>query len=304
MKLTSLKVATNNKRPCMMKTYLLVFINTSMHMHFACLCELNFEDDASQPVPVEFNMRGFINPRCACAARVTVTKLDFLQQVMERDSGSLSGWVLETLCDDFESVCLVRECRKLEESFGTRYVDLIIGGSAATAREMKEEIFQQDRQKLIDRCLEKAPVIAVVAGQVGWARLWDAALDFGGKTVRGMQMLTRVMSHHRRGSRPCPLCDDATLQSSVLEHILENHGGELFLELELDTNQLLTLWEQLHLGFVACLTNMYRAHLGFIDQTLNFEQYLVCVSVIYVCTQHLSFNVFIGATSDTDLGGG
>ena len=100
-------------------------------------------------------------------------------------------------------------------------------------------------------------MIAVVAGQVGWARLWDAALDFGGKTVRGMQMLTRVMSHHGRGSRPCPLCDDATLQSSVLDHILENHGGKLFLEPELDTNQLLTLLEQLHLGFVAKFRNLY-----------------------------------------------
>ena len=37
-------------------------------------------------------------------------------------------------------------------------------------------------------------MIAVVAGQVGWARLWDAALEFGGKTVRGMQMLT-MQSH-------------------------------------------------------------------------------------------------------------
>ena len=190
-------------------------------------------------------------------SRLLVTKLGFLQRVMERDSGSLSGRVLEALCDDFESVCLVRECRELEESFETWYVDSIIGGSAATAREMKEEIFQRDRQKLLDRCREKAPVIAVVAGQVGWARLWDAALDFGGKTVRGMQMLTRVMSHHGRGSRPCPLCDDATLQSSVLDHILENHRGELFLEPELDTNQLLTSSEQLHLGFVAKYRNLY-----------------------------------------------
>ena len=85
-------------------------------------------------------------------SRLLVTKLGFLRRVMERDSGSLSDRVLEALGDDFESVCLVRECRELEGSFGTRYVDSIIGGSAATAREMKEEMFQRDRQKLIDRC--------------------------------------------------------------------------------------------------------------------------------------------------------
>ena len=43
----------------------------------------------------------------------------------------------------------------------------------------------------------------------------------------------------------------------VLDHILENHGGKLFLEPELDTNQLLTLLEQLLLGFVAKFRNLY-----------------------------------------------
>ena len=55
------------------------------------------------------------------------------------------------------------------------------------------------------------------------------------------------MSHHGRGSRPCPWCDAAALQSSVLDHILEHHKAELFLDLELDVGQLLTLLEQFHL---------------------------------------------------------
>ena len=62
-------------------------------------------------------------------------------------------------------------------------------------REMKEVIYQRDKLKLVGRCWEKPPVIAEVAGRVGWARLWDAALNFGGKAVRGLQMLSRVMSH-------------------------------------------------------------------------------------------------------------
>ena len=32
--------------------------------------------------------------------RLLVTKLGFLRRVMESSSGSLSGWVLEALCDD------------------------------------------------------------------------------------------------------------------------------------------------------------------------------------------------------------
>ena len=142
-------------------------------------------------------------------SRLLVTKLGFLRQVMGSSSGSLSGRVLEELCDDVESMCLVRECMELEESFGTQCVDAIIRGRAAAAREIKEMIYKQDRRILVDRCGEKALVIAEVAGRVGWARLWDAALDSGGKTVRGMQMLSRVMSHHGRGGRACLLRDAA-----------------------------------------------------------------------------------------------
>ena len=115
-------------------------------------------------------------------SRLLVTKLGFLRRVMESSSGSLSGRVLEALC---ESMCLVKECRELEESFGTRHVEAVIRGNAVAAKEMKETIYQQDGWKVADRCWEKAPVIAEVARRVGWAQLWDATLDIGGKAVRG-----------------------------------------------------------------------------------------------------------------------
>ena len=38
-----------------------------------------------------------------------------------------------------------------------------------------------------------------VAERVGWTRLWDAALDLGWKTVKGLQIVSRAMSHHGRG---------------------------------------------------------------------------------------------------------
>ena len=54
-----------------------------------------------------------------------VTRLGFLWRVVESDMGSLSAWVLEALCDGVESLCLVRECRELEESLGALRVNLI-----------------------------------------------------------------------------------------------------------------------------------------------------------------------------------
>ena len=54
--------------------------------------------------------------------RVLVRKLGFLDlmRVMTGDSDRLSGSVVLALCDEVESICLVRECREMEESFGTQ----------------------------------------------------------------------------------------------------------------------------------------------------------------------------------------
>ena len=53
------------------------------------------------------------------------------------------------------------------------------------------------------------------------------------------------------------VCDAAALQCSVLNHILDHHGEELFLEPTFDANKLLTLLEQLHLDFVAKCRSLY-----------------------------------------------
>ena len=64
-------------------------------------------------------------------------------------------------------------------------------------------ILELDKKLRIERCVEKAQMIAEVAEQIGWARLWDAARDLGWKAGKGLQMLIRAMSHHRRGNHPC-----------------------------------------------------------------------------------------------------
>lgn len=89
---------------------------------------------------------------------------------------------------------------------------------------MKKEVSDLDKRKRVERCVMKAPLIAEVAENAGWACLWDAALDHGWKAVRGLQMVSRAMSHHSRGSHPCHLCEVAPLpEASVLEHILSTH---------------------------------------------------------------------------------
>ena len=48
-----------------------------------------------------------------------MAKLGFLKHVMSKGADDLCGRVVLSLCNNFDSSCLVRECTELEEPFGT-----------------------------------------------------------------------------------------------------------------------------------------------------------------------------------------
>ena len=116
-------------------------------------------------------------------------------------SDSLSGCVMLSWGHNVDSMCLVRECRDLEECFGTNFNMDILRMNACSAKDEEENPCLRQVQTCGAGCKE-APLIVEVAGSVGWASLWDAALDHGWKTVRGVQMINRAMSHHCHGSQP------------------------------------------------------------------------------------------------------
>ena len=100
--------------------------------------------------------------------------------------------------------------------------------------------------------LEKAPTVVEVSRWIGWAWLCDAALDFGWKTMKGLQLLSRALSHHGKGNHPCHLCDAAPLpELSVLDHILVSYWEELHLDPELDYKKLMNLLQKLHLDVLS-----------------------------------------------------
>ena len=80
--------------------------------------------------------------------------------------------VREALSDDLSSLCLVRECEELEEAMRTKN---ILRGEVVGSREMKEDVRNNDRQRLLGQCEEKSksPLIAEVARE---RNLWDIGL--------------------------------------------------------------------------------------------------------------------------------
>ena len=94
-------------------------------------------------------------------------------------------------------------------------------------KEMKELVRVADHSRLLRKCREKAALIVRVEELVGWRRLWDELLVYKSRHLEGLQALSRLMSHHGRGSKPCTLCDSTNLTVSVLSHVLLRHNDVL-----------------------------------------------------------------------------
>ena len=73
-------------------------------------------------------------------SKVLLRKLASLHRVVKSDPFSFSGRTVLALSQDVNSLCLVKECRELEEGFGTHFTDEILarGETTICMREMKE----------------------------------------------------------------------------------------------------------------------------------------------------------------------
>ena len=104
-------------------------------------------------------------------------------------------------------------------------------------------------------------MIAELAESPGWCKLWDHALDLGWKTVLGLKMLCRAMSHHGRGEHPCQLYNATLLpeDESVLDHILAKHKQYLHLgDSVMDSAELIDLLRNLHVEILSKFKSIFR----------------------------------------------
>ena len=74
-------------------------------------------------------------------------KLGFLWQVINSNYESLiSGHVILALREDIDALCLVKECRKLEQYFHSNFTNYILRRNIFSFKEMKKIIYGQDRR--------------------------------------------------------------------------------------------------------------------------------------------------------------
>ena len=119
----------------------------------------------------------------------------------------------------------MKECVELEEMFGCVVVQNLLQGEDVDFRSMKKVIMQKDRNMPIQKCKEKATLIAEVvenkmAQNLGWSSgtRWKVHCQVASPHYR-------LISHHGRGRRPCPFCEDSDFDVTILEHVLESHSS-------------------------------------------------------------------------------
>ena len=180
---------------------------------------------------------------------------------------------MKSLCDDVESLCLVKECHELESAYGTRFTDdLFTDANCVSQRIIKRNIREMDRHILVQKCSIKSPYIAgVVNGGWSWPKLCESALHLGSRHTSGLHNLSRLMDHHGRGQCPCPLCDLKDPQIPIIEHFLREHNRDIRINFD-STDHLLSLLSGTDVCFVYKFWNLFK----YCSQVNLFPFWFVC----------------------------
>ena len=181
---------------------------------------------------------GLMSARALCLTR----KLNFLRKIsIDGYSETMSSRTFRCLSDDLDSICLIRECRDLDQFFHSDFTSTMLQRDADTCPhpfKIKEDLQTQDRDLKLAQHKGRADmsIIVEVERAVGWPRLWDLALDYGPKCVDGLKHLVRVVIFPPHASSTCPLCDSETIPRTLLSHVFEMHS-----RIRLGSDELLSL---------------------------------------------------------------
>jgi len=135
-----------------------------------------------------------------------------------------------SLSDDFDSVCLIRECRDLEKFCNSKFTSAILQPDADTSLhpcEIKEHLQSRDRDLRLAKHMGRVDtsIVVEVERAVGWPRLWDLSLDHGPKCINSLRNLVRVFTFPPHALSACPLCkNENILRDALLSHVLDTHS--------------------------------------------------------------------------------
>ena len=157
----------------------------------------------------------------------TIRKLKYLSRVIAMEDG-VSHCAFCSLVDDVESLCLVRECRELEERYGVDYTSKILTTDPEDRHPVIKDLVRAIGKEDLALQLQSASEmehLCKIANTVGWKKLWDHVLDHGEACITSLKNLVRIVSYPRHTASPCPLCEGAELSIPLPIHIMEKHSN-------------------------------------------------------------------------------
>ena len=112
-------------------------------------------------------------------------KLKFLSRVMVTED-SVSRGAFCSLVDDTESLCLVKECRELEERYGVDYTSKILTSKPEDRQHIMKDLSRAIQKEDLALQLQSASDMEHLCKIAVEVRRWDLALDHGISSLRNL----------------------------------------------------------------------------------------------------------------------
>ena len=169
----------------------------------------------------------------AVSTRILIRKLGFLSKLLSSSKDTISSRVFTSLAiEDVFETSIVQQCRMLESNLGTNILAQCLTdpeNATHTVKSNKDHLLDKDYSHLLFLASHRqgsTVLVAHVASQISWRRLWDIALDRGVKGTRTFQSLFKELSRPISCFK-CSQCGKITDSITCFEHACTSHPNLL-----------------------------------------------------------------------------
>ena len=167
-------------------------------------------------------------PSMAC--RILIKKLTFLGKLINKEKPTISSEIFtaQAIIDPFH-ISIIQQCKMLEAMLGIHVLDECLEyleSASMIVKNEKQTMLDTDMSTLVTSALhhDSAHLVAAVAQQISWRKLWDMALDKGTHGTSQLQRIVCHLSHRIYEGYICPLCG-SQLDPCItwLSHLCSSH---------------------------------------------------------------------------------
>ena len=116
------------------------------------------------------------------SCRILIRKLTFLGKLMTTENSTISSAIFtaQAIVEPF-NISIIQQCKMLEAMLGVQVLGECLQCPSMIVRYQKQSLLDTDMSSLVISAKQdnSAQLVAAVAQQISWRKLWDMALDKG-----------------------------------------------------------------------------------------------------------------------------